>query len=271
MLVRALGGPPYSFTVHGPEEFDKPSSSTSARRCAHAAFVVAVSSYGRSQLYRWAAIRRRGRRSRSCTAGSMRAFHAGASDAGAAGAAAGLRRPALRAEGPDCCCRGACIALIAARRPVRARAGRRRRDARRDRGGDPALRPARPACASPAGSAATQVRAEILGARALVLAELRRRTAGGADGSDGAGPPGASPPSSPAFRNWSRDGEHGWLVPAGDVDALATRSRRASTTPPDVLATMGRPRETRVLARHDIDVEAAKLAACSPRHRAVRS
>ena len=24
MLVRALGGPTYSFTAHGPEEFDKP-------------------------------------------------------------------------------------------------------------------------------------------------------------------------------------------------------------------------------------------------------
>ena len=53
MLVRTLGGPPWSFTVHGPEEFDKPYQLGLAEKIRRAAFVVAVSSYGRSQLYRW--------------------------------------------------------------------------------------------------------------------------------------------------------------------------------------------------------------------------
>ncbi|MES9899566.1 MAG: glycosyltransferase [Sedimenticola sp.] len=55
MLARLLGGPGYSFTVHGPEEFDKPQFLSLAEKIQHASFVVAISSYGRSQLYRWAA------------------------------------------------------------------------------------------------------------------------------------------------------------------------------------------------------------------------
>lgn len=53
MLVAALGGPGYSFTVHGPEEFDKPLALGLAHKICNARFAVAISSYGRSQLYRW--------------------------------------------------------------------------------------------------------------------------------------------------------------------------------------------------------------------------
>ncbi|MBK7614776.1 MAG: glycosyltransferase [Burkholderiales bacterium] len=53
MLAHLLGGPRYSFTVHGPEEFDKPRFLHLARKVRHAEFVVAISSYGRSQLWRW--------------------------------------------------------------------------------------------------------------------------------------------------------------------------------------------------------------------------
>jgi colanic acid/amylovoran biosynthesis glycosyltransferase len=55
MLVHSLGGPPYSFTCHGPEEFDRPLTLKLAEKITYARFVVAVSSYGRSQLLRWAA------------------------------------------------------------------------------------------------------------------------------------------------------------------------------------------------------------------------
>ncbi len=57
LLCRLLGGPPYSFTVHGPEEFDQPASFSLGLKIRHAAFVAAVSSYGRSQLWRWAEFR----------------------------------------------------------------------------------------------------------------------------------------------------------------------------------------------------------------------
>ncbi|MDB4976236.1 MAG: hypothetical protein JWN48_4577 [Myxococcaceae bacterium] len=53
MLAHQLGGPTYSITVHGPEEFDKPDLIGLREKIAHAAFVVGVSSFGRSQLYRY--------------------------------------------------------------------------------------------------------------------------------------------------------------------------------------------------------------------------
>lgn len=53
LLCRALGGPSYSFTVHGPEEFDKVQALALPEKIAQASFVVAISSFGKSQLYRW--------------------------------------------------------------------------------------------------------------------------------------------------------------------------------------------------------------------------
>jgi colanic acid/amylovoran biosynthesis glycosyltransferase len=53
LLCQQLGGPPYSFTVHGPEEFDKVEAIALPQKIQHAAFVIAISSFGRSQLYRW--------------------------------------------------------------------------------------------------------------------------------------------------------------------------------------------------------------------------
>ena len=49
MYARHLGGPPYSFTVHGPEEFESPMGL--AEKVRSSAFVVAISSYCRSQLF----------------------------------------------------------------------------------------------------------------------------------------------------------------------------------------------------------------------------
>lgn len=54
MLCRVLGGPSYSFTMHGPEEFDAPRANCLREKIRHAKFVVAISEFTRSQLYRWA-------------------------------------------------------------------------------------------------------------------------------------------------------------------------------------------------------------------------
>ncbi len=54
MLCHLLGGPRFSFTAHGPEEFDQPFALSLGEKVAHAAFAVAISSFGRSQLMRWA-------------------------------------------------------------------------------------------------------------------------------------------------------------------------------------------------------------------------
>ena len=53
MLCRALGGATYSFTVHGPKEFDSATGLALSTKIQRAKFVVAISSFGRSQLYRW--------------------------------------------------------------------------------------------------------------------------------------------------------------------------------------------------------------------------
>ncbi|MEB3282044.1 MAG: glycosyltransferase [Lyngbya sp.] len=53
MFCQAMGGPTYSFTVHGPEEFDKPQGINLTEKINRASFVVAISSFGKSQLYRW--------------------------------------------------------------------------------------------------------------------------------------------------------------------------------------------------------------------------
>jgi colanic acid/amylovoran biosynthesis glycosyltransferase len=52
MLVQELSGISYSFTIHGPEEFDKCQSLHLAEKIKRAMFVVTVSSFGRSQIYR---------------------------------------------------------------------------------------------------------------------------------------------------------------------------------------------------------------------------
>lgn len=54
--------------------------------------------------------------------------------------------------------------------------------------------------------------------------------------------------------------ENGWLVPAGDAEALAEALRALARTPRERLAAMGLAGRDRVLERHDIDREAAKLA-----------
>lgn len=52
-LVHSLGGPPYSFTVHGPDEFDRPQELDLRGKIADAKFTIAISSFGKSQLMRW--------------------------------------------------------------------------------------------------------------------------------------------------------------------------------------------------------------------------
>lgn len=53
MLANCLTGIPYSLTIHGPHEFDRPIQLALGEKIARAAFVVAVSEFGRSQLFRW--------------------------------------------------------------------------------------------------------------------------------------------------------------------------------------------------------------------------
>jgi len=52
-LAQSLGSPGFSFTVHGPEEFDRPLALKLREKIRAARFTVAISSFGRGQLWRW--------------------------------------------------------------------------------------------------------------------------------------------------------------------------------------------------------------------------
>ena len=56
LLVSELGGPSYSFTVHGPDEFDAPIGFSLAQKITNSVFTVGVSQYCSAQLKRWATI-----------------------------------------------------------------------------------------------------------------------------------------------------------------------------------------------------------------------
>ena len=53
LFTHLLSGLSYSFTTHGPDEFDKPEFIRLPEKIRHATFVVAISSFARSQLLRW--------------------------------------------------------------------------------------------------------------------------------------------------------------------------------------------------------------------------
>jgi glycosyltransferase involved in cell wall biosynthesis len=53
MLAARLAGIPYSLTIHGPGEFDRPALLALREKVKRSRFSVAISDYGRSQLMRW--------------------------------------------------------------------------------------------------------------------------------------------------------------------------------------------------------------------------
>jgi glycosyltransferase involved in cell wall biosynthesis len=55
LLVKHLGGPGYSFQVHGPGEFDAPRFIHLPEKVAEARFVTAITDYARGQVLRWSA------------------------------------------------------------------------------------------------------------------------------------------------------------------------------------------------------------------------
>jgi colanic acid/amylovoran biosynthesis glycosyltransferase len=53
-IVARMGGASFSFTAHGPGDFDNPVGLGLGRKVHDARFVVAISDFCRSQIYRWA-------------------------------------------------------------------------------------------------------------------------------------------------------------------------------------------------------------------------
>ena len=256
MLANVLGGPAYSFTVHGPEEFDKPQFIHLGEKVRRAAFVAAISSYGRSQLFRWVA-HAHWPRVKVVHCGLERAFHEVA-------AVAVPSAPRLVCVGRLCEQKGQLLLLEAAR--ILAAQGV---EFEIVLAGDGEMRAEIEALIARHGLQAQvritgwisseQVRAEILAARALVLPSFAE------------GLPvvimEAMALRRPVLTSYVagipelvKEGVNGWLFPAGAVDELVAALADCLAQPVEVLQRMGEAAYQRVLERHDIDTEAAKLA-----------
>jgi colanic acid/amylovoran biosynthesis glycosyltransferase len=55
MLAGEIAQIPFSLTIHGPNEFDHPMEIALGEKIRRSTFIAAISSYGRSQLWRWCA------------------------------------------------------------------------------------------------------------------------------------------------------------------------------------------------------------------------
>lgn len=257
MLIRALGGPTYSFTVHGPEEFDKPLALHLAEKIGRAAFVVGVSSFCSSQLRRWVD-QDQWLKIRVVHCGLDEKFYYDAH----ASPPSGNR---LVCVGRLCEQKGQLLLVMAAAELVR-----RGRDFELVLAGDGEMRGEIEALVTRCGIqgrvritgwlSGERVREEILAGRALVLPSfaeglpvvimeamaLRRPVLS----TYVAGIPELVLP-----------GQTGWLVPAGDVEQLADAMDSILSTPDSELAKMGIEARQRVVNRHSIHTEAQKLAA----------
>jgi colanic acid/amylovoran biosynthesis glycosyltransferase len=256
MLVHELGGPRWSFTAHGPEEFDKAKFIALPEKIRRGAFVVAVSSFGRSQLFRnvshehWQKIQ-------VVHCGIEPAFYEDAPHQPGA-----ERR--LICVGRLCEQKGQSLLVEAARQ-----LSERGTKFELVLAGDGEMRGELETLIAryklqnlvriTGWISSDQVREEILAARALVLPSfaeglpvvimeamaLRRPVIS----TFVAGIPELVDPS-----------KHGWLIPAGDAEALASAMQACFDASPETIAGMGRAARARVLERHDVDKEAAKLA-----------
>lgn len=258
MLASAMSGVPYSFTVHGPEEFDKPGAISLGLKIERADFTVAISSFGRSQLCRqvdyqhWP---------------SIRVVHCGIEPQHY-----DTSRPMPTTHpftmvnvGRFSEQKGQLILIEAM-----AEVARRGIDVRLVLVGDGELRRPIERVIKREGLGdrvtltgwldETGVRAQIESAHALVLPSFAE------------GLPmvvmEAMVSARPVIATWiagipelMQDGKTGWMVPAGDIGRMADAICELAVTNFDTLRRMGSVGRARVLMRHNIDTEAAKLAA----------
>ncbi len=256
MLATTLGGPPYSFTVHGPEEFDKPEFLGIKEKVSRCAFVVAISSYGRSQLFRWI---------NYVDWPKVQVVHCGLEPVFHAVPAVPVpAAPRVVCVGRLCEQKGQLLLINAVSQLLR-----KGIEIELVLAGDGEMRAELESLITQRRMqgrvritgwiSSDQVRAEILAARALVLPSFAE------------GLPvvimEAMALRRPVLTTYVagipelvRPGESGWLFPAGDVDALAAVLEEFLATPASVLEAMGEAGYQRVLERHSVDIEAAKLA-----------
>lgn len=252
MFCRCLGGPPYSFTIHGMDEYDNVHEKVS-----RAAFVVAVSSFGRAQLYRrvdladWPRIHQ---------------VHCGVE-------ADMVDAPLTRVpDAPRLVCvarlhveKGHLVLLEAA-----ARLAAQGVPFELVLVGDGPLRPVIEERVRSLGlgdrvrlagwTGAEQVRDEILAARALVLSSFTEGLPVVLMEALALGRPVIASALS-GIPELVIPGVDGWLVPAGAVEELVEAMREALAASPSRLGELGRAGAALVAERHDSRKEARELMA----------
>lgn len=254
MFTRTLGGPPYSFTVHGPDEFMRPMGLDDKIRRSD--FVVAISSFGRSQLYL---------RSEHSDWGKIKVVHCGLEKSFYEPDPASPGTPRrLICVGRLCEAKGQLVLIEAA-----AALAAKGVAFELVLAGDGPMRAKIESLVEKHGIServritgwisAADVRSEILAARALVLPSFAE------------GLPvvimEAMALRRPVLSTYVagipellRPGKDGWLFPAGSVKDLQQAMEDCLSRSHAELERLGENARARVLSRHSIDTEAAKLA-----------
>lgn len=256
-LARALGGPPYSFTAHGSEEWDQPQQLKLREKVRDAAFAIGISAFTCAQLMRWA---------RPEDWSKIHQVRCGLDDTFLAAEAVPLSDTRRLLCIGRLCKEKAQLLLVDAIAGL-ARDGVEVELVLAGDGEDRALVEARIAAHGlgrrvhiTGWVGGERIRAELLACRALVLASfaealpvvlmeamaLQRPVIATQVG---------------GIAELVRDGTDGWLVPAGSIDALADAIRRCLAADLGTLRAMGERASERVRSRHRADDGARRLAA----------
>jgi colanic acid/amylovoran biosynthesis glycosyltransferase len=254
-LCHILGGPTYSFTVHGPDEFDQAQAIGLAEKIQRATFVVTVSSFSRSQLYRWCD---------SSQWAKIQVVHCGLDDEFFPATPIPIPSvPRLVCVGRLCAAKGQLLLIEAVHQLV-------------SEGipvqlvlvGDGELRPTIEALITQlqvqdhveiTGWANTaSVRQQLLAARAMVLPSFAEGLPVVIMEALALGRPVITTYIA-GIPELVESGVCGWLVPAGSIETLTAALRAALQAPVDQLEAMGQVGARRVFQHHHGATEAAKL------------
>lgn len=255
-ICRAMGGPRYSFTIHGPEEFDRPEALKLSAKVEGAAFVAAISDHGRSQIYRWCPHARWDR------VHVVRCGLDGAFLEAEASPVADVRRLVNVGRLEEQ--KGQMLLVEAVGLAV-------------ERGvdvevliiGDGSMRPELTRLIEASGLADRvtlagwmsnlEVREAIVASRATILASFAEGLPVAIMESFALGRPVVTTHVA-GIPELVAPGDNGWLVPPGSVEALADAIAAVETTGPSELTAMGERGRLAVRERHDVRREAARLA-----------
>lgn len=255
MLAQIFSGISYSFTAHGPEEFDKGKWLSLDEKVRRAAFAVCVSYFGCSQLMRWVP---------SGQWDKIQLVHCGLDEQ----FLNDVVPPPVEAA------RLVCVGRLCVEKaqPILVKAVEKLHQ----EGvsceivlvGDGPLRTDVEAAVKKAGlqrsisitgwASGKRVKQEIAKARALVLPSFAENLPVVIMEAMALGRPVVSTYVA-GIPELVRPGENGWLVPPSDVDALAATLREILNAPAEDIARMGTEARKRVKKQHDVKKEAAKL------------